>query len=623
MPTLRPLFFKTTLARSLASGGSETEIYLNSITTKDGHDLVMATDVGDILFLVINPRGANREIVSITGITAGTPPNGTGMVRGYNFYNKTGAVTARLKAHSPGETVIITNDDQFLNTQYVDTDNAQTIAGLKTFSVIPKTTAGNPTDDTELARKAYVDLAVAGVTITNKIAVSGTAGETLVAGDGVYLKESDQRWWKWDADALITAQNVLIGIAQGTGAAAGAITSGVLLRGYQGGLSGLTAGTKYFMSNTAAGISTTPGTLQRFVGIAISTTELLFIPDELPDNLVFDTAGETLAAGYIVYFKEFDQKWWFTDADAAATALGVKIGIAQAAASADALAIIRVAGIDRTKTGLTAGSRYFVSATAGALVITTPGAFARLVGVSLSTQELLMADNDPYALHLWGQEIYAADAVGTDAYAITLPVSPGAYYDGLVINFKAGTANTADATLAVNGLAAITIKKSHDQDLETGDIEANQIVTVVYNSSTAKFQMISQVAAPLTFKNGVSSRAGDAASGSEVIAHGLGRVPKFVRIKAYWGAGNSSIAMSLGVYNGTTVATVWLVFASSTAELSGTDTTNIIVLNNDDSPPDPSQVATIAIDATNITLTWTKTGSTLTQTLHFMWEAEG
>ena len=90
---------------------------------------------------------------------------------------------------------------------------------------------------------------------------------------------------------------------------------------------------------------------------------------------------------------------------------------------------------------------------------------------------------------------YAADAEASDTYAVTLVPIPAAYFNGMIVTFKANTANTGAATLNVNTLGAIAIKKYHDQDLETGDIEANQIVAVVYNSSTAKFQVISQLAA--------------------------------------------------------------------------------------------------------------------------------
>ena len=121
---------------------------------------------------------------------------------------------------------------------------------------------------------------------------------------------------------------------------------------------------------------------------------------------------------------------------------------------------------------------------------------------------------------------YAADAEASDTYAITLSPVPAAYYNGMVVNFKANTANTAAATLNVNTLGAIAIKKYHDQDLETGDIEANQIVSVVYNSSTAKFQMQSQLASEQTIqgKNAIINpamlHAQRGASGSAVFTDG-------------------------------------------------------------------------------------------------------
>lgn len=81
---------------------------------------------------------------------------------------------------------------------------------------------------------------------------------------------------------------------------------------------------------------------------------------------------------------------------------------------------------------------------------------------------------------------YAADAGGTDAYAITVAPVPTAYVTGQVFRFKANTANTGTATLNVNSLGALTLKKpsaSGYTTLETGDILANQLVEVMYNGT--------------------------------------------------------------------------------------------------------------------------------------------
>ena len=89
---------------------------------------------------------------------------------------------------------------------------------------------------------------------------------------------------------------------------------------------------------------------------------------------------------------------------------------------------------------------------------------------------------------------YAADAGGDDTYEVTLDPVPSAYFNGMRVLFKPTTANTGAATLNVNSLGAKTIKKLHDQDLETGDIEALQMVLVAYNSSADVFELLSPTA---------------------------------------------------------------------------------------------------------------------------------
>lgn len=84
---------------------------------------------------------------------------------------------------------------------------------------------------------------------------------------------------------------------------------------------------------------------------------------------------------------------------------------------------------------------------------------------------------------------YGEDAEASDTYAITVLPSIGAYYTGMIVIFKANTANTGAATLNVNTIGAAAIKKQKDQALETGDILAGQTVTLVYDGTN--FQMIS------------------------------------------------------------------------------------------------------------------------------------
>jgi hypothetical protein len=82
-----------------------------------------------------------------------------------------------------------------------------------------------------------------------------------------------------------------------------------------------------------------------------------------------------------------------------------------------------------------------------------------------------------------GASIYAADAGANDTYAITLSPAPASLTTGMHVFFKANTANTGAATLNVNGLGAVALKKNKDSDLNTNDIKAGDIVLVGYDGT--------------------------------------------------------------------------------------------------------------------------------------------
>lgn len=131
--------------------------------------------------------------------------------------------------------------------------------------------------------------------------------------------------------------------------------------------------------------------------------------------------------------------------------------------------------VDVTKVVTPAGTQTLTNKTLTSPVINTPtGDISTKAGIQ----------NSSY--------VYAADAGSNDTYVITLSPAPSAYATGQVFHFKANTANTGACTLNVNSLGAKTIKKNNDQDLADNDIEAGQIVSVVYDGTN--FQMQSQVA---------------------------------------------------------------------------------------------------------------------------------
>ena len=85
----------------------------------------------------------------------------------------------------------------------------------------------------------------------------------------------------------------------------------------------------------------------------------------------------------------------------------------------------------------------------------------------------------------------ATDSGSANTYAIALTPAVTGYVAGQVFHFKAANASTGASTLNVNALGAKNIKKKNDQDIASGDIEANAIVSVIYDGTS--FQMTSQL----------------------------------------------------------------------------------------------------------------------------------
>ena len=113
--------------------------------------------------------------------------------------------------------------------------------------------------------------------------IQGTAGENLALGNAVYLSAGDGSrtagsWYKADADLEYASSN-----ADATGMVPVEITSGekgsIRLVGRLTGLSGLTIGSVYYISQTAGAIVTPAPTsgFVRFMGVA-DTTSSLIIP---------------------------------------------------------------------------------------------------------------------------------------------------------------------------------------------------------------------------------------------------------------------------------------------------------------------------------------------------------
>lgn len=142
---------------------------------------------------------------------------------------------------------------------------------------------------------------------------------------------------------------------------------------------------------------------------------------------------------------------------------------------------------DETITGQWTFSTFPITPSNSDASTTVKGVTKISVAPASATEPIATGTNDPRLQ----QPYYAASAVGTDAYAITLTSAavPAAYAAGQQYTFLADVANTGAATLKINSLAAIAIKKNVSSALQTGDILAGQIVSVEYDGTN--FQLIS------------------------------------------------------------------------------------------------------------------------------------
>ncbi len=94
--------------------------------------------------------------------------------------------------------------------------------------------------------------------------------------------------------------------------------------------------------------------------------------------------------------------------------------------------------------------------------------------------------------YFYGAATYNA---GTNTYSVTLTPPLAGLADGVRLYFKAPTANSgaSETNLIVNGLPSARIRKRLTETLYAGEVPANGIVEVVYNSTaTAHWQLQSQ-----------------------------------------------------------------------------------------------------------------------------------
>jgi len=95
----------------------------------------------------------------------------------------------------------------------------------------------------------------------------------------------------------------------------------------------------------------------------------------------------------------------------------------------------------------------------------------------------------------WG----GAATFSSNAYTVIVTNLPSAYYDGMLVTFKAANANTGAATLNVAsaavpaGLGAKTLQAIAGTALSANDIDANKVYAAVYSLADDKFLLVNSI----------------------------------------------------------------------------------------------------------------------------------
>lgn len=199
---------------------------------------------------------------------------------------------------------------------------------------------------------------------------------------------------------------------------------------------------------------------------------------------------------------------------------------------------------------------------------------------------------------------FFTDSGTADAYVLSpvspfkSPVSSGvgeSYFNGMIISFRAGNANSGASTVNVNGAGVKNLKKANGTDVATGDILTTSDVTFRYdgtnfvkvenvNPATNTIQGISYLPQKITIANNTTDANNDIdfSGGNFVFSDFSGQayVPAMTkRLDANWTAGNNNGGLDTGtkatntwygvyaIYNPTTNVADYLFTATGVTSL--------------------------------------------------------
>jgi hypothetical protein len=241
--------------------------------TKNGADPTLTVNVGAGEYIA--PDGSVNYFAGQSAVAVVN--NATNYVETNNPWNPLsvsvnqsgftmGSFPLAIVVASGGTITSITDRRAFLTSNDGAIDKVRTWATVQSFAADKLQITTEASSANDAVRQSYLKAEI------SKGYTTGIAGETIAVGQALYLKASDGKLYK----AVGTGDETTYGFC---GIAVSAGNSGDTIYfarpgDVATGLSGLTAGSYYFITDTAGTIGVTPGTRFAKIGQALSTTTL-------------------------------------------------------------------------------------------------------------------------------------------------------------------------------------------------------------------------------------------------------------------------------------------------------------------------------------------------------------
>lgn len=239
-----------------------------------------------------------------------------------------------------------------------------------------------------------------------------------------------------------------------------------------------------------------------------------------------------------------------------------------------------------------------------------------------------------------------ASVVSASVYGVILNTPVSVLSDGLGLVIKFPTTNTT-SVLALSfpfGQSSVTarLKNTDLTNPIVGAIQASMIGIVEFDSVSSVFQLQNTYVptygtdttkflrndatwgTATSYKTFTGTRASNATGGAVTYAHGLGKTPLFVDLSATYRhtANTQNISTSVGGYDGTTNTSAYFTALWASAGVAGSSSSNGISVYEDGSISN-GQTGVITVDATNVTITWTKVGAASGDNIQLFFKVSG